>query len=169
MGKMSKLNVVLSKAEEIILGVLLTTASLVLFANVVARYVFNWGFPWAEELVRYEIIWMVFLGGSIAARQGLHIGVDILVRFAPLPLRKPISVLINLISLIFCGFIVYYGAALISQTRMFGQVSPALQVPMWMVQLAIPLGAGLMALRFAQEIWHLIVGDKIEAHMESIG
>lgn len=169
MGTMVKLEALLSKTEEFLLGVLLTTASLVLFANVVARYVFNWGFTWAEELVRYEIIWMVFLGGSVAARQGLHIGVDLLVRFAPVPLRKPISILINLISMIFCGLIVYYGAALISQTRMFGQVSPALQVPMWMVQLAIPLGAGLMALRFAQQIWHLIAGEKIESHLESIG
>lgn len=169
MTKMSRLDTVLSKAEEFLLGILMTTASLVLFANIIARYVFNWGFTWAEELVRYEIIWMVFLGGSVAARQGLHIGVDLLVRFAPLPLRKPINVLINAISLVFCGFIVYYGAALINQTRMFGQVSPALQMPMWMVQLAIPLGAGLMALRFAQQIWHLIVGDKTESHLESIG
>ena len=88
MEKFSKLDVALSKTEEFLLGILLTTASIVLFANVVARYVFNWGFPWAEELVRYEIIWMVFLGGSIAARQGLHIGVDLLVRFAPVPLKK---------------------------------------------------------------------------------
>ena len=169
MEKFSKLDVALSKAEEFLLGVLLTTASLVLFANVVARYVFNWGFPWAEELVRYEIIWMVFLGGSIAARQGLHIGVDLLVRFAPAPLKKPINLLINFISLTFCVLVLYYGASLISQTKMFGQVSPALQVPMWMVQMAIPLGAGLMALRFAQQIWHLIVGEKIESHLESIG
>jgi C4-dicarboxylate transporter DctQ subunit len=169
MGQMSKLEAMLSRTEEFLLGVLLTTASIVLFANVVARYVFNWGFPWAEELVRYEIIWMVFLGGSIAARQGLHIGVDLLVRFAPLPLRKPINILINLISLTFCSLILYYGASLISQTRMFGQVSPALQVPMWMVQLAIPLGAGLMALRFAQQIWRLVTGEKIESQLESIG
>jgi C4-dicarboxylate transporter DctQ subunit len=169
MGKLSKLDMVLSNAEEFFLGVLLSTASLVLFANVIARYVFNWGFPWAEELVRYEIIWMVFLGGSIAARQGLHIGVDLLVRFAPVPLRKPINVLINLISLSFCVFIVYYGITLVIQTRMFGQVSPALQVPMWMVQVAIPLGAGLMSLRFAQQIWRLVAGDKIDSQLESIG
>ena len=169
MAKFTKFDEILTRLEEFLLGILLTTASLVLFANVVARYVFNWGFPWAEELVRYEIIWMVFLGGSVAARQGLHIGVDILVRFAPVPLRKPINILINAISLAFCALIVYYGSSLISQTRMFGQVSPALQVPMWMVQTAIPLGAGLMALRFSQQIWHHLAGDKIESHVEGLG
>ncbi len=166
---MSGLNKMLSHAEEFLLGLLLATASLVLFANVVARYVFNWGFPWAEELVRYEIVWMVFLGGSAAARQGLHIGVDILVRFSPRPLRKPLEVLINLISLVFCLFILFFGAKLIIQTRMFGQVSPALQVPMWLVQLAIPVGGGLMALRFGQQIWHIFSGEKMESHPESLG
>ena len=166
---MSSLDKILSHAEEFLLGVLLTTASLVLFINVVARYVFNWGFPWAEELVRYEIVWMVFLGGSAAARQGLHIGVDIVVKFAPRPLRKVTEALINLISLVFCLLVLFYGAKLIIQTRMFGQVSPALQVPMWLVQLAIPVGGGLMALRFAQQLWHVFRGEKMEAHPESLG
>jgi C4-dicarboxylate transporter, DctQ subunit len=166
---MSRLEVVLSHAEELLLGLLLASASLVLFANVVARYVFNWGFPWAEELVRYEIVWMVFLGGSAAARQGLHIGVDLLLKFSPKLLRKPLEILINLISFAFCALIVFYGAEMIMQTRMFGQVSPALQVPMWLVQLAIPVGAGLMALRFGQQIWHICRGDKFESHLEHIG
>ena len=166
---MSSLDRILSHAEEFLLGILLASASLVLFANVVARYVFNWGFPWAEELVRYEIVWMVFLGGSAAARQGLHIGVDIVVKFAPRPLRKTTEALINLISLVFCLLVLFYGAKLIIQTRMFGQVSPALQVPMWLVQLAIPVGGGLMALRFAQQLWHVFRGEKMEAHPESLG
>lgn len=169
MKKKLKLDIIFSRIEEFLLGILLTTASLVLFVNVVARYGFNWGFSWAEELVRYEIIWMVFLGGSIAAREGLHIGVDILVRFAPRPLRRPIEALIYLISLVFCGLILYYGVDLIKQTRMFGQVSPALQLPMWIAQLAVPLGAGLMALRFTQQLWHLFAGDKMDSHVENIG
>ena len=166
---MSSVDRILSHAEEFLLGLLLGTASLVPFANVVARYVFNWGFPWAEELVRYEIVWMVFLGGSAAARQGLHIGVDIVVKFAPRPLRKFTEALLNLISLVFCLLVLFYGAKLIMQIRMFGQVSPALQVPMWLVQLAIPVGGGLMALRFAQQIWHVFRGEKMEAHPESLG
>lgn len=166
---MSGLNRMLSHTEEFLLGILLATASLVLFANVVARYVFNWGFPWAEELVRYEIVWMVFLGGSAAARQGLHIGVDILVKLSPPPLRKFIEVSVNLVSLIFCLLVLVYGAKLIIQTRMFGQVSPAIQVPMWLVQLAIPVGSGLMALRFGQQIWHLFRGEDLESHPESLG
>ncbi len=147
-----KLNQYSNSLEEILIGGLLATASVILFANVVARYIFNWGVPWAEELVRYEIVWMVFIGGSVAARKGIHIGVDILATFSPPHIRPFILFLINAIALIFCLFLAIKGADLVLQTKMFGQVTPALQIPMWVVQLAIPVGGALMAVRFLQRL-----------------
>jgi C4-dicarboxylate transporter DctQ subunit len=155
--------------EEILIGAMLATASVILFANVVARYVFNWGVPWVEELVRYEIIWMVFIGGSVAARKGVHIGVDILVNFSPPALRRPIALAINAISFVFCMFLVVLGGDLVVQTRMFGQVTPALEVPMWVVQTAIPLGGGLMAVRFLQRIITSWRGGDDAVSVETIG
>ncbi len=157
------------RLEEILIGALLATTSLILFANVVARYVFNWGVPWAEELVRYEIIWMVFIGGSVAARKGIHIGVDILVNFSPPALRRPITVIINAISLVFCIFLVILGSDLAAQTKMFGQVTPALEAPMWVVQAAIPLGGGLMAVRFLQRIIASLRNEDDAVSVETIG
>lgn len=119
------------------MGALLASASVILFANVVARYVFNWSVPWAEELVRYGIIWMVFIGGSVAARKGIHIGIDILATFSPPKIRTVLHLMINAISLLFCLFITVAGFDLISQAKMFGQLAPALQVPIWIIQLAI--------------------------------
>ena len=66
-----RLNEYSHSLEELLIGGLLATASVILFANVVARYIFNWGGPWADELVRYEIVWMVFIGGSVAALTGI--------------------------------------------------------------------------------------------------
>lgn len=166
---MRKLEFMVSRSEEIIIGVLLLTASVILFANVFARYALNLGIPWAEELVRYEIIWMVFLGGSVAARQGLHIGVDIIVKFAPPAMRRAVVLMINAIAIAFCVFIVYFGTELVMLTRMFGQVTPALQIPMWLVQLAIPVGSALMGIRFTQHFIRALVGDAVEARVEFIG
>lgn len=167
---MSRFNWLVSRAEEIIIGTLIFLASLILFSNVVARYLFNAGFPWAEEVVRYQIVWMVFLGASVAAREGIHIGVDILAKFSPPSVAKLIRLLVNLISVVFALMLVFFGADLISQTRMFGQVSPALQVPMWLVQLAIPVGGGLMAIRFAQAfVAELFGNQQQEQQLENIG
>jgi C4-dicarboxylate transporter DctQ subunit len=161
-----RLNEYSHSLEEILIGSLLATSSLILFANVVARYVFNWGVSWADELVRYEIIWMVFIGGSVATRKGIHIGVDILATFSPPKIRSVIHLLINAISLAFCLMLVVTGSDLVTQAKMFGQVAPALQIPMWVVQMAIPVGGALMALRFFQRLvatWrHSVDVDSIE-------
>jgi C4-dicarboxylate transporter DctQ subunit len=155
--------------EEILIGCLLASASLILFANVVARYVFNWGVPWAEELVRYEIIWMVFIGGSVAARKGIHIGIDILATFSPPKIQTVIHLVINAISLLFCVFLTVMGFDLISQAKMFGQVAPALQVPIWIVQMAIPIGGSLMALRFLQRLISVWQDGVSDAPLEDLG
>jgi|TARA_B110000881_G_C18367876_1_gene409690 C4-dicarboxylate transporter DctQ subunit len=164
-----RLNEYSHSLEELLIGGLLATASVILFANVVARYIFNWGVPWAEELVRYEIVWMVFIGGSVAARTGIHIGIDILATFSPKQIRPVILLVINAISLTFCLFLVIMGSDLVAQTKMFGQVTPALQIPMWVVQMAIPVGGALMALRFFQRLIVTLRNDSGEATVENIG
>lgn len=167
---MRKLDSFVSRSEEVLIGVLILTASIILFANVVARYVFNLGLPWAEELVRYQIVWMVFLGASVAARQGIHIGVDILIKFSPPAIGRVVDLAVHAIAVVFCAFVVFYGAELIAQTRAFGQISPAMQVPMWLVQLAIPVGSALMGLRFAQQFFRTLLRREQEpVHLEQIG
>jgi C4-dicarboxylate transporter DctQ subunit len=143
---MRKIEFYMSRLEEILIGFLIASASVILFANVIARYVLNSGIPWADEVVRYQIVWMVFLGGSVAARQGIHIGIDILVQTAPEKIGRIIRLIIHAIGVFFCALLFYFGAELTVQTREFGQVSTALQAPMWMFQLAIPVGGALMAI-----------------------
>lgn len=166
---MKKLAVFESRLEEVAIGVLLLSASVILFSNVVARYVFNESFSWATEVVRYQIIWMVFIGGSVAARRGLHIGVDIIVKFSGPSVRKCILLIVNAIAVAFCAYVAYYGIELVLQTRAWGQVSPAAQIPMWLVQLAIPVGCILMGIRFAQHFVSALIGKSVDAHIELIG
>ncbi|WP_251975731.1 TRAP transporter small permease [Salinicola avicenniae] len=167
---MRKLDLLISRAEEGLVGLLILSASLVLFANVIARYVFNDGFSWAEELVRYQIVWMVMLGASVAARQGIHIGVDILRRFTPPTIAKVIELLVHGISVGFCLFLVVYGVQLTEQTHRFGQLSSALQAPMWVIQLAIPVGGLLMGIRFAQHFFRTLLGrEQSSAQLGQVG
>jgi C4-dicarboxylate transporter DctQ subunit len=142
----------LSMAEDFFISVLLITASAILFINVVGRYVFNYGFVWAEELVRYEIIWLVFIGGSVAARKGIHIGVEALVHLLPPLAQRLTSIAVLVLCIFFCAILAYFGLELVAQTRMFDQRTPAMQVPFWLMQMAIPSGALLMGLRFAQSL-----------------
>lgn len=151
---------VLSLAEDTFISVLLIAASGILFVNVVLRYVFNSGFVWAEELVRYQIVWLVFIGASVAARKGIHIGVDAIVQLMPAPAQKVMRTAVYLLCILFCGLLLFYGVELMLQTRAFNQRTPAMQAPFWWAQLAIPVGAALMGLRFAQEMLRELAGGK---------
>jgi TRAP-type transport system small permease protein len=53
------------------------------FSNVVLRYVFNSGIATSEELSRWLLVWLTFLGAIVALRQHAHLGVDTLVRALP--------------------------------------------------------------------------------------
>jgi len=160
MRLLRNLDALLLRAEEGVIGVLLITASLVLFANVVARYGFNDSFPWAEELTRYAIVWMVFIGSSLAASKGAHISVDVLMRLlGKSGAGKALIVGVDLLCTALSVLLVVFGWDLVAQAREFGQVTPSLQVPLWAVQLAMPVGGALMTLRFAQRFFADLAGD----------
>lgn len=163
-----RLDRALSVAEDVFISALLISASLILFVNIVARYFFNTGFVWAEEFVRYEIVWLVFVGGSVAARKGIHIGVDAILHALPITAQRIVNIAVMVICIAFCIALVVYGSELASQTRMFGQRTSAMQVPFWIVQLAIPVGATLMGIRFAQQLWLEAVGKHRRAQTEII-
>jgi C4-dicarboxylate transporter, DctQ subunit len=160
MSALRNLDALLRRAEEALIGVLLIVASFVLFANVVARYGFNDSFPWAEELTRYAIVWMVFIGSSLAASKGAHISVDVLLRvLGDGRVGRALVIGIDLACAVFSVFLVVFGWDLVAQAREFGQVTPSMQVPLWAVQLAMPVGGLLMCLRFTQRFLAALAGE----------
>ena len=70
----------LERLEEGLVAFLLAAMTLVTFAQVVARYGFNYSFTWALELTTVLFAWLIFLGIPYGVRVGSHIGVDALVR-----------------------------------------------------------------------------------------
>jgi len=156
--------------EDILVGVILLAATYILFQGVVLRYVFNYAFSWTEEVVRYSIVWLVFLGGSIAARRGAHICMDIVVVYLP-PRAK--LVLAGVATAIACGFtliITYYGVLLTWSIWTYGQRSPAAEIPIAIAFAAIPVGCALMTIRFFAALLIYLQGKdpyQKRAHLEA--
>jgi len=65
--------------EETLMAVLMGLMTLVTFANVIARYVFNDNLLWALETTVYLFAWMVLLGASYCVKKSLHLGVDMVI------------------------------------------------------------------------------------------
>lgn len=142
-------------AENGLIASLLVLATGVLFVDIFSRFLFGYSFAWAAEFARYAIIWMVFIGASVAARDGLHISIDLLQQILPRSAARLLAGVVLLLGILFGGFLVVYGVPLVRQMQLFGQISTAMEVPMFIVYLVLPLSGLLIAFRFAERLWLL--------------
>lgn len=143
-------NKILENLEEYIAVISLLVTSLLVFMQVVLRYGFNSSLIWVEEAARYIIIWFIFIGSSIAVREKAHATVDAVVTFLP-PLFKTIfSILANLAGIVFCIIVVWSGFEMVSGVIKYGNITPAMGIPMAIPYLAVPVGGCLMLIRFIQ-------------------
>jgi TRAP-type transport system small permease protein len=110
-------------------------------AQVVSRYVLGEPLIWSEEVIRYALIWTVFLGAGVAIKKGMLAAVEVVSQLAPAALRK---VLVGFSIVICCAFwavLLVYGIFILDAVQ--GMSSGALEMPMPLVYLAIPVGAGI--------------------------
>jgi TRAP-type C4-dicarboxylate transport system permease small subunit len=134
-------------ANRTVLAALLALMAVLVFGNVCARYLFKASFGWVEELTRYMMIWLAYLGAGLALRHGNHVAVMLLVGALP---RTPARALRCLVGLVMAGFLV--AVAWIGweyAAFAWRQRTPVLQWPTGAVYLAIPIGTALMALHLA--------------------
>lgn len=136
-------------AEYAFLGLTLIVCSIVLFAEVVLRYLFKSPLFWAEELVRYSIVWMVFIGGSVIVKRGGHVAVDVLPVFLPQKAKRVLQKLVSVTGVIFCLFLFYYSGIHTLRVKAAGQIATATEAPMWIMYLAVPVGALMMGIRWS--------------------
>lgn len=147
---MKRINHFLNYFEEYAGVFSLIFTSLLVFLQVVLRYVFNYSLSWSEEVARYLIVWFVFIGSSIAVREKAHATMDALVAYLPDQGKKVFSMIANLVSIVFCAFLIWSGSRIVSGVIESGSVTPATGMPMYIPYLALPIGAGLMLIRFLQ-------------------
>ncbi|WP_243297767.1 TRAP transporter small permease [Bacillus litorisediminis] len=81
------------------IAIAFTFMCILVFGNVVLRYVFNSGITWSEEMSRFLFVWMVFLGAIAALKDNMHLGVDIIVNALPQKIKKIVFVISNLLVL----------------------------------------------------------------------
>ena len=79
---------VMDQIEESLIAILLGLMTIITFANVIARYVFNDNILWALEATVFLFAWMVLLGASYCVKKSLHLGVDILIASLPPRMKR---------------------------------------------------------------------------------
>jgi C4-dicarboxylate transporter, DctQ subunit len=155
----------LDHLEEWLIAFLMGAATIVIFVAVVHRYASGIPWPafqdwlltinlsWAQELCVYMFIWMAKFGAAYGVRTGIHVGVDVLVNRMPDKPRAGFVLFGLLAGALFTGIIGTLGTKFVWEIAHTDQVSADLEVPMWLVFLAIPCGSYLMCFRFLQVAW----------------
>jgi TRAP-type C4-dicarboxylate transport system permease small subunit len=126
----------------------LAAMTIIACLEVFLRYVMRQSLPWAEEMPKYLMIWLTFLGASLATRRDSHVGFTTVLETLPPRARRWLVLVGRLLVLLFLYYVVRWGAVL-ALTMGFVSVTAALQIPFFYVFLAVPIGGGLMILQLA--------------------
>ena len=153
---MKQLDALLTKFEEFFCSIGFIVATLLMFINVVLRYVFKAGLPWSEEMIRYIIIWATCIGIGLCARRNAHVSIDFFAAFLSKKGQKYLVLFADFVAIAFCGMMVYYSLQTVSGQLATGQLSPALQWPFYVVYFCLPLGFATGALRFVQHFYRTL-------------
>ena len=131
----------LVRANRWALIVILAAMAIMVFANVALRFTTDHSILWVEEVSRYLMIWLTFLGSGLVLRYGAHIGIDTLQERFP-GAAPAVRVIIFALLLGFFVAMVWLGVRYSILT--WGQTTPVLEIPIGTVYLAMPIGFALM-------------------------
>ena len=137
----------LARLERSAVVLLLTSVLVIGLWQVLARNVLARGLFWADELLQHLVLWLGFLGASLATREQRHLRIDLLTRLFP-AWQPCLAVLVHGAACLVC---LVLAAAAWGFLRMEGLAGTRLTfgVPAWVAQSIIPIGFAMMALRFA--------------------
>ena len=129
--------------EYLLFGLGFSMAMLVA-VQVFCRYVLNSSLFWSEELARYMLVWLSFLGATVAYYRNLHPGVDALTSRMSATGQRISAILVQLIGMALAVIMIISGSQFAWFVRM--QISPALSIHKWIILSIIPISGGILFL-----------------------
>lgn len=144
----------------------LSLMAILVFGNVVLRYLFNSGITWSEEMARFLFIWLVLLGAVAAFKDNSHLGVDMLTKRLSKPLKKIVFIISNLIVLLVL-YLVVEGSWKITLLNS-GSKAPATGLPITMIYgTGIVMGIG-MAVIVIMKLYRVLFGiEDVNKYMQT--
>lgn len=148
--------------ETLVCEGLLAAFVVLLFAQVVARQVFDYSIAWSEELSTYMFVWFAYLGAVVAAKMSAHNRVTFHLKFMPQAVAKGLLVLSDLLWVAFNMYFVYLSYDFIFNRMNLFWKSQTLGVPMKYIYLILPLAFTLMSIRILINLYRTaVLGEEL--------
>lgn len=137
----------LHRLEDLLLAAMLLALIVLSALQILLRIGFDTGLVWAEAISRMGVLWVALLGALGATRQRQHIMIDAVPRLLPPRGRRVLWSLTQVAAAAVSALLAWYGAGLVTLERE-SPVPFVAGIPSWVPMLALPLGFGLMSVRF---------------------
>ncbi|MCC5954685.1 MAG: TRAP transporter small permease [Natronohydrobacter sp.] len=108
MKALSRIEQLFVRLAELALVLLLAGMTIMVFGNVVLRYVFNSGWNFSEEMSRYFFVWLTFIGAILAFRDHNHVGVETVVRLLG-PKGRYVCIAVTNLIILSCAVVLFWG------------------------------------------------------------
>lgn len=116
--------------------------------QVASRFILGSPSSFTDELARYLMIWVGILGAAYVSGKNLHVAIDVLPSRLSEKAQKQLKLIVRILVILFClGAMVIGGSRLVFITHVLDQNSPALQVPLSVVYVVIPI-SGLLIIYY---------------------
>lgn len=142
---------ILDRLEENILIILMALMSIAVIIQVFSRTILNISPAWTEEVARYMLVWITFVGASLGAKRGAHMGVEAFTMILPKKVQKTVQAITLLLCAGFTAITCIYSISILQLQIATGQVSAAIQIPMWIPYSGVTVGMFLMTIRFIEQ------------------
>jgi TRAP-type transport system small permease protein len=123
----------------------------IVFLQFFTRYVLNDSLAWTEEIARYGLMWVTFIGAAMVTRRNSHIAVVLLTELLPAGPARLLRALIDTIVLAFLALLAYFAVLIVE--RMQFQRMTVIDLPMSLVYGGVALGCFLMLYRQVRHFW----------------
>ncbi len=147
MKTLERLNAWIEHIETVILVLVLGLMVVFAFLQVVLRNIFNEGILWGDIFLRHLVLWVGFLGASLATREQKHINIDLFGRLLPEKGKQISRMVTNLFSVFICLLLTDASWTFVQDEKMIGTILFE-DIPTWYFQIIIPIGFFLMSFRF---------------------
>ncbi len=142
---------IFNKIEENALIIALAVMVVVIFFQVVMRYVFNNSPSWSEEFSRYLFVWFSWMGVSAGLKDGEHLKVELLAialkKRGLVKSNEMLNIIVNAVWLFTTAIVTFYGIEVVMAQMDMNVLTPAMRAPVWIAYLSIPACSGVVGIR----------------------
>jgi len=153
-----RLDETIGRLEKTLMVIFLGLMIVAAFAQIALRNFIGVGLPGSEALVRYLVLWVGFIGASLASREGRHITIEAIKLQPSAGGMRYLAAVSQLCAVVVCALMTWAAVKFVRDDAQIG-TRTFLDLPTWVLEMIIPAAFAIMSLRFLMHAIRALRGD----------